>query len=66
VLALFRADPFRGAAPLAVRTVLWQYWFTDAATKRATGRWWDRKLLGTFSGTLARDSTGALELRDAP
>jgi hypothetical protein len=66
VLALFRADPFRGAAPTAVRTVLWQYWFTDAATKRATGRWWDRKLLGTFSGALVRDSTGGLDLRGAP
>jgi len=66
VLALFRADPFRGAAPTAVRTVLWQYWFTDVATKRATGRWWDRKLLGIFAGTLSRGADGRLTLDAAP
>jgi hypothetical protein len=66
VLALFRFDPFRGAAPIAVRTVLWQYWFTDAATKRATGRWWDRRLLGPFSGVLTRGPDGRLTLSGSP
>jgi hypothetical protein len=66
VLALFRFDPFHGAAPTAVRTVLWRYWFTDASTRHATGRWWNRELLGTFSGTVVRDADGRLELRDAP
>ena len=58
VLTLFRRDPFDGRPPQQVRTVLWQYWFTDLAEKRATGAWWRRKLLGVFAGTIARDSTG--------
>jgi hypothetical protein len=35
-----------------VRTVLWQYWFTDWETKRTTGAWWTRKELGMFSGVV--------------
>jgi hypothetical protein len=58
VLALFRRDPFAGHPPKLVRTVLWQYWFTDYATKRATGAWWRRSYLGVFAGTVERDSTG--------
>ena len=53
VLRLFRSDPFRGQPPTLVRTVLWQYWFTDVATKRATGVWWRRQLLGPYTGTVA-------------
>lgn len=58
VLALFRRDPFDGKPPQAVRTVLWQYWFTSRAEKRATGAWWRRRLLGVFTGSVTRDSTG--------
>jgi hypothetical protein len=62
VLALFRANPFPEGPPVAVRTVLWQYWFTDPATKRRTGAWWRREELGPFTGTLTRDSTGRFVL----
>lgn len=48
VLALFRRDPFGGRPPQAVRAVLWQYWFTDRATRRATGAWWRREPLGAW------------------
>jgi hypothetical protein len=58
VLTLFRRDPFAGHPPPMVRTVLWQYWFTDLATKRATGAWWRRKSLGVFAGVVARDAEG--------
>jgi lipase maturation factor 1 len=58
VLALFRRDPFGGKPPNQVRTVLWQYWFTDWTTKRATGAWWRRKELGPFSGVLTRTADG--------
>jgi hypothetical protein len=61
VLALFRGDPFKGVPPKMVRTVLWQYWFTDLRTQSATGAWWRRKELGPYSVTLARaagDSIG--------
>ena len=46
VLALFAGNPFPGGPPLRVRSVLYQYWFTDMQTKRATGLWWRRQLLG--------------------
>ncbi|HEV7993896.1 MAG TPA: lipase maturation factor family protein [Gemmatimonadaceae bacterium] len=61
VLRLFRRDPFEGKPPALVRTVLWQYWFTDLATKRRTGAWWRRKELGVFTGVVGvpRDSTSA-------
>jgi lipase maturation factor 1 len=52
VLRLFRNDPFGGKPPALVRTVLWQYWFTDWETKRTTGAWWTRKELGMFSGVV--------------
>jgi hypothetical protein len=52
VLRLFRFDPFGGKPPAMVRTVKWQYWFTDLATKRATGAWWRRRLLGPFTGVV--------------
>jgi hypothetical protein len=66
VLSLFRRDPFAGKPPRAVRTVLWQYWFTDAATKRSTGAWWRRQLLGVFAGTVTRDSTGRATFEPPP
>ena len=55
VLRLFRRNPFAGGPPPAlVRTVLWQYWFTDLATKRRTGAWWRRKELGPFTGVVGK------------
>jgi len=56
VLGLFAADPFHGARPLAVRAVLWQYWFTDRATRARTGAWWRRRYLGLYAPQLD-DST---------
>jgi len=54
VLRLFRNDPFEGKPPALVRTVLWQYWFTDLVTRRDTGAWWRRKELGPFTGVVGR------------
>ena len=58
VLALFANNPFPGGPPLQVRTELWQYWFTDRATKRATGQWWRRQLVGMYAPTLEREPDG--------
>ena len=66
VLHLFRRDPFAGKPPAQVRTVLWQYWFTDWETKRRTGAWWRRKELGLFSGVLSRRSDGGFVLTASP
>ena len=65
VLSLFRRDPFGGHPPLQVRTVLWQYWFTDAATKRATGAWWRRQELGVFAGVVSRRADGQVTFSPA-
>ena len=58
VLSLFRGDPFDGKPPAMVRTVLYQYWFTDLATMKKTGAWWRREDLGPFSPALQRDTVG--------
>jgi hypothetical protein len=54
VIRLFRRDPFNGKPPALVRTVRYQYWFTDLATKRRTGTWWRRTDLGAFTGIVGR------------
>ena len=52
VLALFAGNPFPEAPPKQMRAVLWKYWFTTLAEKRATGRWWNRQLMGLYAPVL--------------
>ena len=54
VLRLFRGNPFADGPPKLVRTIRWQYWFTDLETKRRTGAWWRRRELGMFTGVVGR------------
>ena len=54
VLALFARNPFPDAPPKQVRAVLWKYWFTTLAEKRATGMWWNRQLMGLYAPVLER------------
>jgi hypothetical protein len=54
VLALFAGNPFPNAPPKQVRAVLWKYWFTTLAEKRATGMWWNRQLMGLYAPVLER------------
>jgi lipase maturation factor 1 len=65
VLNLFASNPFKGDPPKAVRTVLWQYWFTDIRTKRQEGTWWRRELLGRYSPTLIRTPEGEIAADDS-
>ena len=58
VLELFRANPFVTTPPAFVRTVAFQYWFTDLATKRSTGRWWWRDEIGPYCPTVQRKARG--------
>jgi hypothetical protein len=60
VLRLFRRDPFAGSPPQRVRIVLWQYWFTSAAEKRRTGRWWRRELRGPYAPAVEQRPGGAV------
>jgi hypothetical protein len=60
VLNLFAGNPFPQRPPRQVRAVLWQYWFTTIAEKRATGLWWRRQFLGLYAPTLERQSDGTI------
>ncbi len=60
VLALFAGNPFPNGPPKQVRAVLWQYWFTPMAEKRAAGLWWRRELLGLYAPVLEREPDGKI------
>jgi hypothetical protein len=66
VLALFAANPFPQEPPRQVRAVLWQYWFTTAAEKRAQGVWWRRQWLGLYAPTLERGQNGRISVVEWP
>jgi len=61
VLALFAGNPFKQSPPKCVRAVLWQYWFTSMAEKRATGLWWRRNLLGLYAPVLTLKPDGTFD-----
>src|SRR6185437_8959077 len=61
VLELFAGNPFSSTPPQKVRVVIWQYWFTTMNEKRATGAWWNRKLLGVYAPGLDRLPNGQIE-----
>jgi lipase maturation factor 1 len=65
VLALFAGNPFSRKPPLSVRTVVWQYWFTDLATRRRDGTWWRRQLIGAYGPSLERLPDGRIVLGDS-
>jgi hypothetical protein len=62
VLALFARNPFADAPPQRVRAVIYQYWFTDAKTKRENGAWWRREFLGEYAPSLEREPDGKIVL----
>jgi lipase maturation factor 1 len=66
VLALFAKNPFPGTAPAQVRAVIYQYWFTDLPTKRVSGNWWRRELLGDYAPGLEREPNGEIMMQDFP
>lgn len=57
VLALLAKNPFPDAPPRYLRATVYDYHFTDPATKRATGQWWRREPKGLYCPilSLARD-----------
>ncbi|HVB35534.1 MAG TPA: lipase maturation factor family protein [Patescibacteria group bacterium] len=65
-LNLFARNPFAAKPPAEVRAMIWQYWFTGPATKRATGRWWRRKLLGLYAPVLQREPDGRFGVIQMP
>jgi len=48
VLGLLRTNPFPDHPPKYVRAVMYDYQFTDMATRRSTGAWWKRQYVGIY------------------
>jgi len=55
VLHLLETNPFPDHPPRYVRAVLYEYQFTDFPTRRSTGAWWHRDLIGIYC-QLSRNS----------
>jgi Lipase maturation factor len=66
VLQLFAKNPFASGPPKDVRAVIYQYWFTSMKTKRDTGLWWRRELLGVYAPPLEREPGGKIVVLDTP
>ncbi len=59
VLALLKTDPFPNAPPRYLRATEYDYHFTDFATRRKTGAWWRRELIGPYCPVLSLPATPA-------
>jgi hypothetical protein len=66
VLTLFAGNPFANKAPTQVRAMLWQYWFTDMASKREQGLWWRRQEMGLYAPALERQPDGSMGVTAMP
>ena len=66
VLALFAGNPFPDGPPKQMRAVLWRYWFTTLAEKRASGMWWNRRLMGLYAPVLERLPDGKVGIVQWP
>jgi hypothetical protein len=65
VLELFAGNPFPNAAPMQVRAVVWQYWFSGWAEKKE-GFWWRRELIGLYAPSLERELNGRFMITQYP
>jgi len=59
VMQLFAGNPFVKRPPVAVRSVLWQYWFT----KQGERGWWRHELKGAFAPMAVRTPEGDVTFR---
>jgi lipase maturation factor 1 len=66
VLELFAGNPFSHDPPHQIRVLIWQYWFTTMAEKRATGMWWRRQLLGLYAPTVEQTPEGEIKVVEWP
>ncbi len=55
VLRLLATNPFPAGPPRYVRTLVYDYRFTDRPTRRRTGAWWKRELQGPYCPIVSRD-----------
>src|SRR5205814_5704779 len=57
VLDLLGHNPFPNEPPRYIRAVLYEYHFTDLATKQKTGAWWRRELKGLYLPPVSQRQT---------
>jgi predicted DCC family thiol-disulfide oxidoreductase YuxK len=55
VLRLLATNPFSDRPPRFVRAQLYEYRFTDRETRRRTGAWWRRDLVGPYCPVFSRE-----------
>ena len=48
VLSLLRKNPFPERPPRFIRALMYDYEFTDWKTRKETGHWWKRELIGYY------------------
>jgi predicted DCC family thiol-disulfide oxidoreductase YuxK/uncharacterized membrane protein YphA (DoxX/SURF4 family) len=48
IVALLERNPFPNKPPKYIRATLYEYRFTNMATRRKTGEWWHRELIGPY------------------
>ena len=65
VRALLEHDPFPGAPPRFLRATVYDYRFTDAATRRSTGAWWRRERRGLYCPVLTLDQGRLMAVPEA-
>jgi len=58
VTALFVRDPVPARVPAIIRMPAYRLTFTDAATRRATGAYWHKELLGEYLPMMYLDAKG--------
>ena len=58
---LLATNPFPGHPPRFIRASLYEYTFTDVATKRRTGAWWKRQPKGLYLPPVGLKTTGGNE-----
>ncbi len=66
VMALFASDPFPDRPPMVVRMLVHRYAYTDRATHRQTGRYWNKEYQGDFSAPLYLDERGEIKQAALP
>lgn len=54
VLRLLKENPFPDRPPATIRSLLYDYRFTDAATRARDGTWWRRQEIGVYCPTVSR------------
>ncbi len=66
VTALFRKDPFPDRPPRIIRMPAYQLTFTNLATRRATGNYWNKEPVGEYLPMMYLDASGQVVSASTP